>query len=152
MECDRDGASYDEERPPLCLNPRSVDYCIQWGFPKSNCCGGCTNFATGIKLEIDERCHNEAMAMALDKRKETHQSGKYQCLQLWLQPVDGIRFVKDKMMKIWQCNYINDVHKRNTDRLQQSTVVEAAAAPVANVDVAPDGNVVAAPDGNVTYG
>ena len=73
--------------------------------------------------------------MALDKREETHQSPKCQCLQLWLQPVDRIRFAKDKMMKIWQCNYVNDVHKRNTDRL------EAAAAPVANVDVAPDGNV-----------
>ena len=52
----REDGEYDEmQERRFRGNPMSVDHCIQFGFPKAICCGGCVNFASGLMLEIDAR-------------------------------------------------------------------------------------------------
>jgi hypothetical protein len=102
-------------------------------------------------LEIDAHCHDESMDFALSKRHETHTSLRHMCLQLWNRPLDEILHVKNKKMQAAQCNFINDICNRNTDRLQRAAapvevammdepeVQEAAAEPKVQVAAAPGG-------------
>lgn len=101
---------------------RLVDNCIEFGFNHAICCSACLKFADSVNVLIDDRDHDEAMAIALSARAMKHRSDRFKCKQLWkllLNDQDISMAVLNAATR--QKDFINK-HRGRADRLEQVQV------------------------------
>jgi hypothetical protein len=116
---------------PKCLggSVRWANFCIDFGFPKSQCCSGCVTFAESVCIAIDSRddvlvsamnAKHSNRATVLNDKKKKFYSKKYVCQQPWKE-ADGL--IVNSAMVAYQKAFIEHHYGIVTERLVQLATV-----------------------------
>ena len=105
-----------ELRPFPYTAGRQLKYCIEWGFYDTICCSGCSRYAESVKLQINNRDHDEAMAAALERRG-SYKSKNYKCTTPWKQTVDSCD-ISRASMAARQKEFIESIRLMDPVRLE----------------------------------
>ena len=104
----------------LSVAPADVASCVQFCFPASLCRHGCRECATSIKCDIDERDHDDRMAVGLENRK-SYKSKRCACSQPWKKSLDR-HDISSASTAYRQHEFIETIHRVDPHRLLSSTV------------------------------